>query len=403
MKKVLALVLAVIMVCTMAMAVTVGGGDPYAAVVPDTFANDPTVYDLAPKSQLVFETGELYAAGFDVEAPYTDKEGNFVPEKNFVEIKFGAGADLVASMCWVKTGAGTGAGDYKYVVTLKKDDNKLLDNKADLVINSITASVYGNSKNNTWKFVDKDGKYAYVSAASGNPLPDMLTAVKAGLVGWDKALASTTTNVWVSKFDVGYAPNYLELNEIVAKTTLVKTPTVFGGKMVVKAGVDLDGKTMTKGILDLSDSNIAVNVEVKHGDTFFMAGTQSLTSAAQSKLNRNIADKGAKLKATYNSYAASIPADIQIDNAEGYKLYAVDTTTGDATLIPTTTNAKGITTAKVSSLGYMVLVDGTLTATASSTTGTTTNPGTGANDVVGVAAALAVVALVSGAAISLKK
>ena len=37
------------------------------------------------------------------------------------------------------------------------------------------------------------------------------------------------------------------------------------------------------------------------------------------------------------------------------------------------------------------------------TTGNTTNPGTGANDVVGVAAALAVVALVSGAAISLKK
>ena len=37
------------------------------------------------------------------------------------------------------------------------------------------------------------------------------------------------------------------------------------------------------------------------------------------------------------------------------------------------------------------------------TPGTTTNPGTGANDVVGVAAALAVVALVSGAAISLKK
>ena len=40
---------------------------------------------------------------------------------------------------------------------------------------------------------------------------------------------------------------------------------------------------------------------------------------------------------------------------------------------------------------------------ATTTPGTTTNPGTGANDVVGVAAALAVVALVSGAAISLKK
>ena len=90
-------------------------------------------------------------------------------------------------------------------------------------------------------------------------------------------------------------------------------------------------------------------------------------------------------------------------NAEGYKLYAVDTTTGNVTLIPTTTDAKGITTAKVTSVGYMVLVKGELTATATPTPGTTTNPGTGANDVVGVAAALAVVALVSGAAISLKK
>ena len=54
----------------------------------------------------------------------------------------------------------------------------------------------------------------------------------------------------------------------------------------------------------------------------------------------------------------------------------------------------------------VVVVDGSMTTTATAgttTPGTTTNPGTGANDVVGVAAALAVVALVSGAAISLKK
>ena len=44
-----------------------------------------------------------------------------------------------------------------------------------------------------------------------------------------------------------------------------------------------------------------------------------------------------------------------------------------------------------------------VSGTTAGETGTTTNPGTGANDVVGVAAALAVVALVSGAAISLKK
>ena len=47
--------------------------------------------------------------------------------------------------------------------------------------------------------------------------------------------------------------------------------------------------------------------------------------------------------------------------------------------------------------GYSYLVK------AVGTTTTTTNPDTGANDVIGVAAALAVVALVSGAAISLKK
>ena len=52
--------------------------------------------------------------------------------------------------------------------------------------------------------------------------------------------------------------------------------------------------------------------------------------------------------------------------------------------------------------GYIVVLTNT-TSTGNTTTGTTTNPGTGANDVVGVAAALAVVALVSGAAISLKK
>ena len=402
MKKVLALVLAVIMVCTMAFAVTVGGGDPYAATVPSSFSKDTTLFDITPGSQLVFETSELYKAGLKVTAPYTDKDGNFIPEKNFVEFAFAAGADLIASKGWVKTGAGTGVADYKYVVTLKKDDNKLLDNKADLVINSITASVYGNSAKNEWKYVNSNGEYAHQGAVIG----EMLTKIESGVAGGLAFSKGPITGTqWLSKFDVGYAPNYLELNEVVAKTTLVAVPTSFGGKMVAKAGVDLDGKTMTKGILDLSDTTdkIYVNVEVKHGDTFFMAGTQTLSTAANAKLNRNIADNGAKLKAVYDNYYVSTAAAISIDNAAGYKLYAVDTVTGDATLIPTTTDAKGITTAKVNTLGYMVLVDGTLTATGTTVPGTTTNPGTGANDVVGVAAALAVVALVSGAAISLKK
>ena len=63
----------------------------------------------------------------------------------------------------------------------------------------------------------------------------------------------------------------------------------------------------------------------------------------------------------------------------------------------TTTDARDMVKAD----GVIPNVGGSTTNTGN--TGTTTNPGTGANDVVGVAAALAVVALVSGAAISLKK
>ena len=63
---------------------------------------------------------------------------------------------------------------------------------------------------------------------------------------------------------------------------------------------------------------------------------------------------------------------------------------------------KGVDTGLTELDGYIVVLTNT-TNTNTNTPGTTTNPGTGANDVVGVAAALAVVALVSGAAISLKK
>ena len=66
----------------------------------------------------------------------------------------------------------------------------------------------------------------------------------------------------------------------------------------------------------------------------------------------------------------------------------------------------GVLTFSVPALSTVIVTTDTMTVTATTTsteTGTTTNPGTGANDIVGVAAALAVVALVSGAAISLKK
>ena len=409
MKKVLALVLAVIMVCTMAMAVKVEGVKPYDEEVI-TFADDKTIMNLEPGAQIVFDVEDFYNSTLTrgVTAPYTDTAGKFVPEKNFVDIAFGAGADLVASKGWVKVADGS----YKYVITLKDNANKLLDNTADLVIDKITASVYGSSNQNVWKYATTDG-YKYVTSAEDSIVYGLLTFVKtSGATGTSK-VALTSGNVWLSKFDVGYTPNVWKLNEKYANTTIVDLDSnTYAGKIVMQEGNTKDGKTMTKGILDLSASEsgnpvaFGVYVNVKVGDSFFASNNPYSSfsgSKAETKLHRNIADNDATVKFIYDDYSITMPATIELDNAEGYKLYAVDTTTGNVTLIPTTTDAKGITTAKVTSVGYMVLVKGELTATATTTPGTTTNPGTGANDVVGVAAALAVVALVSGAAISLKK
>ena len=409
MKKVLALVLAVIMVCTMAFAVKVEGVKPYDEEVI-TFNDDRTIMNLEPGAQIVFDVEDFYNSTLTggVTAPYTDTAGKFVPEKNFVDIAFGAGADLVASKGWVKIADGS----YKYVITLKDNANKLLDNTADLVIDKITASIYGNSNVNTWKYASDDG-YRYVASAEESVVYMLLTAAKNQGASAFSKVALTSAQVWLSKFDVGYVPNVWHMNEKIAKTTIVDMNNVtYGGKIVMQEGNTMDGKTMTKGILDLSASEsgnpvaFGVYVNVKVGDSFFASNNPYSSfsgSKAETKLHRNIADNDATVKFIYDDYSITMPATIQLDNAEGYKLYAVDTTTGNVTLIPTTTDAKGITTAKVTSVGYMVLVKGELTATATPTPGTTTNPGTGANDVVGVAAVLAVVALVSGAAISLKK
>ena len=90
--------------------------------------------------------------------------------------------------------------------------------------------------------------------------------------------------------------------------------------------------------------------------------------------------------------------------AKVYNVYAKDLS-GKITKLAATLD-RGVLTFTVPALSYFIVTSDTVTASATqtpTTPGTTTNPGTGANDVVGVAAALAVVALVSGAAISLKK
>ncbi len=164
-----------------------------------------------------------------VTAPYTDTAGKFVPEKNFVDIAFGAGADLVASKGWVKIADGS----YKYVITLKDNANKLLDNTADLVIDKITASIYGNSNVNTWKYASDDG-YRYVASAEESVVYMLLTAAKNQGASAFSKVALTSAQVWLSKFDVGYVPNVWHMNEKIAKTTIVDMNNVTEGKMAAR-------------------------------------------------------------------------------------------------------------------------------------------------------------------------
>ena len=92
-----------------------------------------------------------------------------------------------------------------------------------------------------------------------------------------------------------------------------------------------------------------------------------------------------------------------------YRVYAKGADGKVLSVVATTSD--GVMSFTVPAMSYVIVTTEVLATSGTASTGTTTpttpgsttNPGTGANDVVGVAAALAVVALVSGAAISLKK
>ena len=142
MKKVLALVLAVIMVCTMAFAavtttdkVVIGGGT-VAASGSDDYAR------IEPGKTLVVKFGD---------ASINTKDGKFDPAKNTVEVTFGKGSEWVASKGWVEVNDATtgqtitvGAKKYEYQITLKQDYTKAADTKVcDLSISKITLRADG--------------------------------------------------------------------------------------------------------------------------------------------------------------------------------------------------------------------------------------------------------------------
>ena len=379
MKKVLALVLAVIMVSTMAMAIQVGGKPSTTPEAGDNF------YLVNPGTAIAITQDDLNTWGITY---LKDKDGNLVPQiknekdkvthKSTVNVSFGTGSALVASQGWVKTEDG-----WQYQILLKENDTMKLDGKVDLSFSQISYKNTGDLKAQVVKFNDAD---------------------KTAGTEDDKIL-----------FDVGYVVVEVALDEddVIDFTTL---------SAIVPEYDELETGGLTRGFIFKvlkGDSETGSGhcimpntgsarwegvIPVRTGETIFVSNAfdKLWTDKEEDKYDAAVGIDG------YNPTAK--PASVKVGDytllgwSKTTSIYAKNFRTGALVKLAVTLD-DGVASFTVPAFSMVASFDGALAgATVETPAGTTTtNPGTGANDVVGVAAALAVVALVSGAAISLKK
>ena len=378
MKKVLALVLAVIMVCTMAMAIQVGGKPSTTPEAGDNF------YLVNPGTAIAITQTDL--DNWDIS--YLEVEGKLVPQiknedgkvikKSTVNVSFGTGSALVASQGWVETEDG-----WQYQILLKENDAMKLDEKVDLSFSQISYKNTGDLKAQVLKFNDAD---------------------KTAGTEDDKIL-----------FDVGYVVVEVALDEddVIDFTTL---------SAIVPEYDELETGGLTRGFIFKvlkGDSETGSGhcimpntgsarwegvIPVRTGETIFVSNAfdKLWTDKEEDKYDAAVGIDG------YNPTAK--PASVKVGDytllgwSKTTSIYAKNFRTGALVKLAVTLD-DGVASFTVPAFSMVASFDGALAgATVETPAGTTTtNPGTGANDVVGVAAALAVVALVSGAAISLKK
>ena len=380
MKKVLALVLAVIMVCTMAMAATVSsaiGTSGSAGVTPST-----TKYDIVPGGT------NYYVALTDKNLYF--KDNKFVPEKNKIDIDYAAGSDLVASAGWVKIDKTTqdltkgivcGTEDtvaYQYQIVLKNDFTRVADGKSfDFSISKITLNATGWELQTVWEADEDAGDV--IKADVGYEVVDIDVAV---------------SSAGVTTFDA--VPG--KINKIVSIVKNGTTPLESATLKIIGTSTTVTGKTYAKGTLN-------------KGAAFYVVKAADMPEFADADLAKTgtLSPAVAKIVNNNNLPMAGVLEQTDVNAAKLYKVYAKGIDGKVSSVAATLDN--GVLKFNVPVLSTVIVTTDVLTVTGTASTGTTTgttpgsttNPGTGANDVVGVAAALAVVALVSGAAISLKK
>ena len=368
MKKVLALVLAVIMVCTMAMAVTtitITGSDGTIVISgSDTVATATISNDKAIKSNTTYYL-EVPEGFFKI---LTDNGVN-IGTKKYGEVFTVSGLN-----------GGFNAEDLsKYYVPVKVED-KALDGVADATLGAFTVK---KDANNYASFKVVGNKFALEKLVVGS---------------LDKTADATLTGDLYSKYDIGYAAE-----EVTSATTTMADNnynTWFHNDSNKAISINLgEGWTLkvpAKTYFQFEQADVTVPGSFGTGNA--LATTTVKSSKAYSVTGATLIYKLAATNGSNDVYYA-YGLDSKIYNA-GLKFViekdAVGTETGYWTL-ETTEYLYAIFTADKA----LATVGSAVETTPAGST--TTNPGTGANDVVGVAAALAVVALVSGAAISLKK
>ena len=360
MKKVLALVLAVIMVCTMA----------FAAVVPATPASPLGTSSIAAIQEA--DASETY--GVEINPSYYV---NAAFDKNvFTASNVTLAKDNNKMYVIVPTldKALDGVADFTFTGTLKVADK---ENAGTYVVygirNGVLVAIEGKDKGITMSAAQLDTR-------NGN-LNDKLQekydiGFKTEVLASDADLEAAITNLPLDgKYDTWYITGSKALSVTINDVT-VKVPAKTTFKMKKPANA------VTTSFTNLVDGSYTGF----HG--LFVEGTGITMS-----LNVTPADN------TMNLYAVD----------KNGKIYSLGTSLTeskkvDGTIVGTLSATFG-GTYQIVKFTKSVDVNGTVpgVAAAPTTPGSTTNPGTGANDVVGVAAALAVVALVSGAAISLKK
>ena len=385
MKKVLALVLAVIMVCTMAMAVEVN--------TPTTPGNSTSDYaysvTLYPGKSIIFDKADL---------GMTDVSDDDVKAGKYnVDITFERGADFIASKGWVKTATG-----YRYVLTAK-DSVVAIDGTPDIIISAIKVTKVGQNK--TFYSAQYTDKLADGTATYATHTKDGKPTVTAQDFKPMKDIADSTNGIALCLgFDFGYEPGKI----VIAKDGKSVTPDAFVENTlysVVRTQEANAKSSVTLGKYATTENPFGYTYTLKAGETVMFANIGNVnidnTTAAGKALNKNLLDRDATIVAKLeNELMPNKAVSITVDGAkDGYKVYMVKAD-GSVVDLGATFNANKVLTATATLTGPVIVTDKAITATAAST-GTTTNPGTGANDVVGVAAALAVVGLVSGAAISL--